>query len=394
MSTANKSTASKTPSNNSTPILYRVLNWTQFVVQALVLLLLAAFLLNWLVSTVRIAQIRADLASDPTLRHIVVPSAAVPLHVRCELAKGSTRRATLLLIAGAGGSWLYNALPIWPAAKLVPGLEVCSFARQGYVFSDGWHDNATAVDAITAQTVELIAQITDPRLPLFIAGHSYGALQAPLVAQRVLAGAAGKRGAPSRLFLFDPSPAFVDAAHRVRMAGLLRDLAQRLRLVEVASSLGLLRAFESYALDMPQFSNALAEIPRRYHDAWRYAFSAQQTYKGLCADLERVNVTVEALSVAIKRNGASPLLGDVPIDIVYASRPRFDPPTQELEEQLVLAEDNSLYDSLSSAVQRSTIEGADHMFHSSSEVILKVLQVIAAGVTPVLKASAEATASV
>jgi thioesterase domain-containing protein len=379
--------------NTSTPLLYRLLNWIKFIAQALVLLLLSAFLLNWLLSTLRIAQLRADLASDPTLRHVVLPSATVPLHVRCELAKGATRRATLLLIAGAGGSWIYNALPVWPLSKLVPGLEVCSFARQGYVFSDGWHDNATAVDAISAQTVELIAQITDPSLPLFIAGHSYGGVQAPLVAQRILAGAAGKRAAPSRLFLFDPSPAFVDAAHRARMAELLRDLAQRLRVVEVASSLGLLRAFESYALDLPQFSNALAEIPPRYHDAWRYAFSAQQTYKGLCADLERVNVTVEALNAAIKRNGASPLLGDVPIDIVYASRPRFDPPTEELEAQMVLAEKNSLYDSLSSAVHRSTIEGADHMFHSSSEVILKVLKVIVSGVAPVLKASAAATAN-
>jgi hypothetical protein len=164
-------------------------------------------------------------------------------------------------------------------------------------------------------------------------------------------------------------------------------MAHKLRVVEVASSLGLLRLFESQLLAAPQFSNAIESVPARYHDAYRYAMTAQQTYKGLCADLERVNVTTEALSDAIAR-ADGPLLGDVPVEIVYASRPRFDPPDEAFEALAVEAESKSLYDTLSTATTRTTIAGADHMFISSSEVVLKTLKVVVSAIAPTLKALA------
>lgn len=392
-STPKSNTNSNSNSNNNkattkTPLLYRVLTWLQALVQGLVLLCLAAFLVNWLYATFRIATIRRDLSTDASLRFVSVPSAAVPLHVKCELA-GGVRRASLFVIPGAGGNWLFNAMPIWPLPKLMPGVEVCSLARQGHVFTDGWHDNATAVNAITNQVVELIGAVTDPALPLWIAGHSYGGPQAALVTKRLLDNG---RAPPHAVFIFDPAPAFLAAADRARAAEMVAKMAKQLRFVEVASSLGILNLFQSQLLAAPQFSNALESVPQRYHDAFVYTATAQQTYKGLCADLERVNVTVEALSDAIA-SAKGPLLGDVPVEIVYASRPRFDPPNEEYEELAAEAESKSLYDTLSTATQRSTIEGADHMFLNSSEVVLKTLKVIVSTIAPTLKALATKTAA-
>lgn len=124
-SSATSSNSNASNKAKTAPLLHRVLTWLQVVVQSVVLACLAAFLVNWAYSTYRIGAIRRDLASDTSLRHVSVPSASVPLHVRCELA-GGVRRASLFVIPGAGGSWLFNSMPIWPLPKLVPGLEVCA----------------------------------------------------------------------------------------------------------------------------------------------------------------------------------------------------------------------------------------------------------------------------
>jgi hypothetical protein len=150
---------------------WRCLHW----LIAVVLVAVSAYALNSFVDAKRLEELRVAQLADDTLRQLRVPSSPTPLQVRCDVV--GKRIGTFFHVPGAGCSWIYNAIPLWKLPQLVPGVEVCTFSRQGLPFSDGSPNNATdeAVELLVRQVLELIlTQTTDRNSPLWISGHSYG----------------------------------------------------------------------------------------------------------------------------------------------------------------------------------------------------------------------------
>jgi len=125
-----------------------------------------------------------------------------------------------------------------------------------------------------------------------------------------------------------------------------------------------------------EYAPLLAEMPHVYRDAFLHAASAQETWASFVADLLRINATVNALRAAIQAQ-TEPLLGDLQVQIVHASSPRWparvDPILDKLAEQ---SKSDSLHTLLSSRTQETTILKADHLFTNEPEVVLNVLHVI------------------
>ncbi len=361
----------------SAPLLARLLSGAQRIVQGVAVVLLCCFLVNWLLLTWRLAAVRRELASDATLQWINVRGSSVPISVRCQVV--GPRVASVFVIPGAGASWLFGALPLWPLAKLMPGVEHCSYARPALPLTGGWPVNSTETDVSIA--VELVEKLVEPSVPLFVVGHSMGGVLAPLVVKQLT------RHSVRGVAIFDPACAFAsDSAHDT-YAELAASLAKRLRIAEVLSSFGVMTALQSH-LEATTLAPILAELPHQYRDAYLYAAVAQQTYAGLANDMERLNSTIVALRNAVAASGGAPLLGDVPVVLLHATAPRWPHAAVDvgLDEHMDRHKSDSLFNNISSRVSAQTIEGADHMFHSRDDVILKTLSAVISLAEPTVKA--------
>lgn len=364
-----------------TPCLAQLLSAAQRVVQGVAVLLLCCFLLNWLYMTWRHAAIRRDLSSDATLRWISVASASVPVSVRCQVV--GPRLASVFVLPGASASWLFMALPFWALPKLMQGVELCSYARPGLPFTGGWPANSSESDVRVA--VELIEQLVEPSVPLFVVGHSMGGALAPLVVKQLT------RHSVRGVALYDPACVFASDSQHDAYVALFESLAQRVRLGEVLASFGGMTVLQSH-FEATMFAPMLAELPHQYREAFLYAGVAQQTYTVFANDIDRLNSTIVAVRSAVAANGGAPLLGDVPVVIVHATTPRWAGTVADsgldarIDAFMDAHKTDSLYNNISSRVVAQTIEGADHMFHSRDDVILKALSAIVSLAEPTVKA--------
>jgi pimeloyl-ACP methyl ester carboxylesterase len=361
------------------PLVARVLSAAQRCVQGVALVLLLCFLGNWLVLTWRWQAIARDLALDSRVRLVHVPSSSVPVSVRCDVV--GPRLVSVFVLPGAGASWLFNALPLWSLPQLMNGVELCSYARPGLPLTGGWPVNSTDTEVKLAY--ELVHKVAggEKKLPTFIVGHSAGGVLAPLVAKRIL----DKERLDLRgVVVFDPACAFASASGDETYFAELTAMIKQLRVAEVASSLGVFTALHAKSEEM--FAAQLHEVPHTYRDAFLYAAMSQASWSGLVNDLERLNSTVGTLRAAVAAAGAAKLLGDVPVHIVHAEAPRWRNETTPLDALMDAHKTDSLLNSVSTKVQSSTMERADHMFHSSDEVILKTISVVVSAIEPALTA--------
>jgi pimeloyl-ACP methyl ester carboxylesterase len=314
-------------------------------------------------------ELRRSQALDSTLRFVNLSSSSTPLQVRCDVV-GQRSAGTLFHIPGAGCSWIYNAVPLWRLPALLPGVQVCSFSRQGLPFTDGAADNATdeAVVALVDQVVELIERVAEPTQPLWLSGHSYGGLQAVLVAHRLLVDR--RQRAPAALVLLDAAPLF-GAAPSLQTAWL--DAVERLSrlsiVLRVMAALGVVRLFASAMLAVAA-PTALEFVPTEYHGAYWHALASPTTYAALTADFRRYEPTANHLLRLVANSNRSTLLGDVRLEMLQASANRFRVGASEDVLKLLVAHDTqSVYPSLSTRSRVQTIDDADHQFVSTPRVV-------------------------
>lgn len=345
----------------------------------LTLFLLFAFVTNSFVDARQLDELKRKHAGDRTLRQISVASSPVPLQVRCDVV-GKRTGGTYFHIPGAGCSWIYNAVPLWELPKLVQGVEVCTFSRQGLPFTVGAPNNATAasVEQLVRQVVELIDAVTDRQQPLWLSGHSYGGLQATLVAKRLLEN--GRT--PKAVVLIDAAPLFVAEEQELqnKWEAVVRQLSSMSSVIELLSAIGVSRLFATQMLALAA-PTALDYIPEQYRDSYLYAVASPANYVGLKADFDRYFPTATALKSILNDRAQQqrpPLLGDVPLELLQASAVRFTFVEQSVLDVLVAHDTKSIYSSLSSRSRTQIIDEADHQFVSTPAAVRNMLNAIVA----------------
>lgn len=339
------------------------------MVVTVTLLLTSGFVGNWAISAYELNELRQVQSLDPTLKFVRVPSALEPLQVRCEVR--GTRIGTIFHIPGAGCSWVYNAVPMWPLPERLPGIEVCSFSRQGLAFTLGAPDNVTdaGVVAVTNQVVELISQLTDPALPLWLSGHSYGGVQAALVAKRLI----DAKRRPAAVMLIDAAPVFVDPQDPAQLVwnDAVHRLSSLFGFLELLATFGIVRLFRAPLLAVGA-PTALENVPPSYREAYLYAYAQPSNYGTLKADFERFLTTAQAARRAVSDAHGAPLLGDVRLELVQASPQRFPkdgPVAQDVIDALQAHNDRSLFSTMSSRANMRVIDEADHQFVSTPRAV-------------------------
>lgn len=334
----------------------------------LIFLLGIGFYIHWGMSAWELSELNRVQATDATLRFVRVPSAVEPLQVRCQVQ--GKRIGTYFHIPGAGCTWLYNAVPLWPLPRMLPGVEVCSFSRQGYAFTGGKADATSNVGVVnvTNQVVELIETLTDPSLPLWVSGHSYGGLQVTLVAKRLLE----KSRRLAAVVLVDAAPLFVlpdDPAGEVWESN-VRSLSSVFTVLAGAARFGIVRLFRAPLLAFGA-PTALENVPEEYRKAYLYAYAQSSNYATLSADFERYLTTVAAARREVSAS-SGPFLGDVRLEMLQASPQRFPkggPVSDAVMDALQQHNSRSLYSTMSSRAHMRVIDEADHQFVSTPRAV-------------------------
>lgn len=364
----NSETKSTKIESQPSTLLASCLSWVRATLVTIALLLSLGYYIHLGMSSWELSEFRRVQATDATLRFVRVPSAAEPLQVRCQVH--GKRIGTYFHIPGAGCSWLFNAVPLWPLPRMVPGVEFCAFSRQGLAFTDGAHDDITlaGVTNVTNQVVELIEQVTDPSLPLWVSGHSYGGLQVTLVAKRLLE----KNRRPAAVVLVDASPLFLSANDP---AGAVwetsaRDLTTMFSALAGAAKFGIVRLLRTplIAVGAP---TALENIPEEYRKAYLYAYAQSSSFSTLRADFERYLTTAAATRREVEASNG-PFLGDVRFEMLQASPQRFPkdgPVAQAVIDALQEHNSRSLFMTMSSRAHMRVIDEADHQFVSTPRAV-------------------------
>jgi pimeloyl-ACP methyl ester carboxylesterase len=234
-----------------------MLGIVQRIVQTIAFVVLACFMVNWVVSQVEHWRIERDLSSNSHIAYTDV--SGVRMMYRCiDNAKDAIpTTATVWLVSGVGSSWLINMPPLWLTHLQANGWEFCAYARPGFSFTNGIA-NATDVDGTVDDVLALIEGLTPPTRKLVLLGHSYGGAIATMVA-RELRNDAKRR--LDGLILLDAMP-FVDPTPEqmpqcVADSGTIIDSLKRLAgTAEIGALLGAVRLGMAFNA-IPRFNEAL-----------------------------------------------------------------------------------------------------------------------------------------